>query len=270
MSAEGAAGVGRRRAGPAAGGRPQELAGLDKALAVLECFQDGGEQGLTDLSRHLGLHPTLVARTLATLERRGYVQQLGARGRYALGLTPLALASAAAGQVPLRRRALGVLQRLADAERLNANLAVLHQDAALFLARVSRNPADRVYTFVGKRVPLHYTGMGKALLLYAPEAEVRAVMARRGMPAMTPRTLTSVDDLLRELAAARERGYVAEREEYHPGQGCVAAPLRLPEPDAPAAAISVALASHELTAGREAALGRALLDAAFEIAQPVE
>jgi hypothetical protein len=32
----------------------------------------------------------------------------------------------------------------------------------------------------------------------------------------------------------------------------------------------VALASHELTAEREAALGRALLDAAFEIAQPVE
>jgi DNA-binding IclR family transcriptional regulator len=76
--------------------------------------------------------------------------------------------------------------------------------------------------------------------------------------------------LLRELAGALERGYVVEREEYHPVQGCVAATLRLPEPDASTAAISVALAAYDLTPEREAVLGRALLDAAFEIAQPVD
>lgn len=243
--------------------RPAVLS-LDKALSILACVAEGGQLSLTEISRRLELHPTIVSRMLDTLEQHGYVQQLGQRGKFAIGITPLVLANAAVAELPLRQQAIAVLQWLADTHRVATNLAILHSGRALYLAHVSREPALRLHTFAGKLAPLHCTAMGKALLFDRSETEVRELMAWRGLEAHTPYTLTAVEALLRELTTARERGYAVEREELQLGEMCIAAPLRLAALVAPAA-ISISVPLHDLADDREAVLTRALLDAVYEI-----
>jgi IclR family acetate operon transcriptional repressor len=174
------------------------------------------------------------------------------------------LANAALAELPLRRRALPVLQRLADAQRVATNLGILHEGLVLYLAHVPREQMRRVHAIAGKCAPVYATAMGKALLLGRPPASVRAITERRGLAPLTARTLTTLDALLADLAAAEARGYTVEREEQHPGAACLAAPLRTGD-GIPVAAISVAIPAHELTPEREQALGQAVLEAVYEI-----
>jgi DNA-binding IclR family transcriptional regulator len=247
--------------------RPAVLS-LDKALSILALFESGTPLGVAEIGRHLGLHQTIVSRMLNTLEAAGYVQQLGERGKYVMGVQPLVLANAALEQLPLRRTALPALTRLADAERVDTNLGMLHDGLVLYLAHVSRDPDLRAYAFIGKRVPAHCTAMGKALLLDATPQEVAALTNRAGLEGRTPYTITSLEALLADLEASRARRFTVEREELRLGAACVATPLPgAAAPGVRGAAISLSLPAHDLSDARLLDLGRALLDTAYGISQ---
>ena len=51
------------------------------------------------------------------------------------------------------------------------------------------------------------------------------MLTRRGLYGRTPRTLTSVPKLLKELERIREQGYALDDEENSLGVRCVAAPI---------------------------------------------
>src|SRR5471030_3156075 len=108
----------------------------------------------------------------------------------------------------------------------------------------------RMFTEVGRRVLPHCTGVGKALLSALSDDQVRAILARTGMPAQTEHTITSPDALVAELALVRERGYAIDDAEQEPGVRCVAVPVpsRLPGN----AAISVSGPSSRVTTERVA------------------
>jgi IclR family acetate operon transcriptional repressor len=94
----------------------------------------------------------------------------------------------------------------------------------------------RMFTEVGRRVLPHSTGVGKALLAGFPPEEVRALLARTGMPAATEKTITTADGFLAALEDVRRRGYAVDDNEQEIGVRCLAVPV----PDSPtAAAISI-------------------------------
>jgi IclR family acetate operon transcriptional repressor len=79
-----------------------------------------------------------------------------------------------------------------------------------------------MFTEVGRRVHLHSTGVGKALLGDLPDEAVRDIAARAGLPPATDRTITDVDGLLVALAEIRERGYAVDDGEQEIGVRCFA------------------------------------------------
>jgi DNA-binding IclR family transcriptional regulator len=73
-------------------------------------------------------------------------------------------------------------------------------------------------------MPAYCTGVGKAMLAYAPSARIEAVLAA-GLPRRTPRTIIAPGLLHQELATIRDRGVAMEYEESTIGVTCVAAPV---------------------------------------------
>ena len=70
----------------------------------------------------------------------------------------------------------------------------------------------------------HALAMGKVVLArLRPAALARYV--ERGLPRYTPSTITSPEELTRELRAVRANGYAVEREEFDVDFCCVAAPV---------------------------------------------
>jgi IclR family acetate operon transcriptional repressor len=208
---------------------------LQRAFELLERLADtGGEASLSELAASSGLPMPTIHRLIRTLVTLGYVRQNTNR-RYALGARLIRLGEHASLQFGTWARPL--LAELVDEVGETANLAVLERDEVVYVAQVaSRRHSMRMFTEVGRRVLPHSTGVGKALLAAFPDQEVRALLARTGMPAATEKTITTPDGFLAALEDVRRLGYAVDDNEQEIGVRCLAVSV----PDSPTAtAISV-------------------------------
>ncbi len=98
---------------------------------------------------------------------------------------------------------------------------MLDGEMAVYVAQAASSHSVRMFTEVGRRVHLHSTGVGKALLGELPEAAVRDIAVRAGLAAAT-RTITDVEALLAAVGEIRERGYAVDDGEQEVGVRCFA------------------------------------------------
>ncbi|MGH3328015.1 MAG: IclR family transcriptional regulator, partial [Streptomycetales bacterium] len=117
------------------------------------------------------------------------------------------------------------LAGLVDAIGETANMATLDGDEVVYVAQAPSRHSMRMFTEVGRRVLPHCTAVGKALLAQLPPAEVGAILARSGLPAQTPHTVTDAAELHAQLKAVRTHGYATDEGEQELGVRCVAVPV---------------------------------------------
>jgi DNA-binding IclR family transcriptional regulator len=198
---------------------------VDRAAALLlalgECAR---EVGVTELARRLGLHKSTASRLLATLQRRGLVEQDEESGKYRLGLVVIRLAERAGRTLDLRSLALPELEHLARLTHETAGLGILDADQVRFVAQADGPSLIAVGDWTGRSSSPHANASGKVLLASLAEREVLRIV-RRGLTCYTDRTVTDLEPLLEELARARRRGYATTASELEQGLNAVAAPV---------------------------------------------
>jgi IclR family acetate operon transcriptional repressor len=227
----------------AADGRATDgVQSVERAFRLLELMAEaGGEVGLSRLADDSGMPLSSIHRLVRTLVSNGLVRQLPNR-RYVLGPRLIHLGDIASRALAAWARP--HLARLVDAVGETANLAMLDGDRAVYVAQVPSRHSMRMFTEVGRRVQVHCTGVGKVLLAGLAEEEIRELLARSGMPAQTPRTVTDPDVLMAQLPRIGAQGYAVDDGEQEAGVRCVA--VRIPG-GAPAAAMSVSGPAGRLT-----------------------
>ena len=232
---------------------------VHRALDVLEALAAaGGTASLTDLAAACGLPVPTLHRLAGTLADRGYLRQAPDR-RYSLGsrLVPLGTDAHAL----LGERALPVLRGLAELTGESANLAVLTQGRAEYVAQAPGRHTMRTFTEVGNRVALHCTGVGKALLAAIAPAHAARLLGTGPLEARTAATLTDPAAVRSEIALIRERGYALDEGEMEVGVRCVAVGMPGPAP----MAVSVSGPAPRMTDDLIAAAVSALRAAAAEL-----
>jgi IclR family acetate operon transcriptional repressor len=106
------------------------------------------------------------------------------------------------------------------------HLAALQGDAVITLAVREARHAVRVDAGrIGKMEAPHATSLGKAILAWLPEDEMRRILAH-GMKRFTDKTITEFPALIESLRIVRRNGYALDREEFLPGVICVGAAIR--------------------------------------------
>lgn len=205
------------------GARRDRVQSLERAFELLDLMAAaGGETSLTQLSGSSGLPLPTAHRILRTLVANGYARQLPSR-RYALGAHLIRL-----GEVSARRLSTWAepeLARLVTRLGETANMAMLDGHKAVYVAQVPSEYSLRMSIEVGRRVLLHNSGVGKALLAQMSPAAIDEAIEALGLPARTERTITDKATLLRVLDETRERGYAVDDEEQELGVRCVSVPV---------------------------------------------
>ena len=198
---------------------------VDRAAALLLALGDcQGEAGVTELARRLGLHKSTASRLLATLQKRGLVEQDEETGKYRLGLVVIRLAERAERTLDLRGISMPELERLARLTHETTGLGILDADALLTVAQADGPNLIAVGDWTGRSTPLHCVASGKVLMAALAEREVLRIV-RRGLVSYTERTITELEPLLEELARIRRRGYATALGEYEMGLNAVSAPV---------------------------------------------
>ncbi len=157
-------------------------------------------------------------------------------------------------QIELRYLAAPELDALCHQTNETVHLAVLDKGEVVYLEKRESNHTIRMYSAVGRRAPVHCTGLGKAMLAFLPQSEQEVILCSRELRRYTPRTLTDREALTRELASIRERGYAMDLEEHEEDICCVAAPV-LDHCGRVVAAMSVTMPAFRTTNERLAELG---------------
>jgi DNA-binding IclR family transcriptional regulator len=185
------------------------------------------DNGMTnaEISRRLEIPKSSASYILRALERRGYLRRDVETNKYRLGLKALSLSQGALDGLDIRRVALPEMRRLMERSRLTAHLAVLDHGEAVYVEKVEAPGFVKMNIWVGRHMPIHCTSVGKALVAWLPEAEVKTLLKGRGMPRRTSKTIVVSARYLQELARVRGQGYAVDDEENNYGVRCVAAPI---------------------------------------------
>jgi DNA-binding IclR family transcriptional regulator len=199
---------------------------LRKALTVLNAVA-AAERPLTvaELAINAGIARPTAYRFVQTLVTAGYLAQDPLDGRLSISFAVLPLASSLLDRNRLRVEALPHLHNLAMKTGERANLGILHRDCVLYIAGVEKPALPTIYSRFGKNAPAHCCSLGKAILAFLPETEVRELLSRRPLTVYTPTTITSRAAFMKELAETRQRGYAIDRAEHVSASCCVAAPI---------------------------------------------
>jgi DNA-binding IclR family transcriptional regulator len=205
--------------------KTKSVPSLERALLVLERLAASSNGlSLSELTRNLGLPRSSTHCLLITLERMGYLLRNEQSGRYMFGMKLFSLANMTISGLNLRKQALPHLRALRGATGLTVHLAILEQNEAVIVEKIESLHQLRLGTWVGKRMGVHCTAAGKALISHWTEEEIDRLI-KHGLPRYNENTIISSRKLKNDLAKVRDLGYSVDDEEDTIGSRCIGAPI---------------------------------------------
>lgn len=199
---------------------------IERGLTILEVLGQS-KRGLTnaEISRKLKLPKSTASYILRTLKQKGYLHRDDDQGRYRLTAKLFSVGSQALRGLELHDIALPILQELVDKTSLAGHLAILDGYEAVYIEKIDKPGFIKMNTWVGRRLDVHCTAVGKALIAHLPQTTIEEIIKEKGLAKHTPKTITSPSQLFSELARVRAAGYALDKSENSLDVKCIAAPV---------------------------------------------
>ncbi|KUO48807.1 MAG: hypothetical protein APF76_18170 [Desulfitibacter sp. BRH_c19] len=243
----------------------QTVQSIDRGMDILEAFTyEKPELGLMEICHIVGLTKGTVYRIVYTLAERGYISKDPISSKYRLGPKAFEIGSVAMSQMEIRRTANPFLVKLSNITGETVHLVIHDRGEVLYLDKVDSPQSIRMNSFTGQRLPMHATGVGKVLLAYMSEEEVKSICNIKSLLRMTSNTIVSYEKLVQDLAVIKQNGYAFDNEESQEGLRCIAAPIR-DYSERVIAAISVSIPIMRFGDERVPSLLKNVLEIAAEI-----
>ena len=195
-----------------------------RVVSILDRLSLERSVSLETLSRDTHLAKPTVLRFLQTLQELGYVRR-DERERWAITFKLFSMGSRALEHLDLYVAARPVAEELAGELGETVHMGILEGDAAVYVLKIESKYTIRMFSRVGRRIPLYCTAIGKTLLAFSAPEERAAILKDLKLVAFTPKTLSSRHGLEAELEKIRARGYTIDDEEHEEGIHCIAAPV---------------------------------------------
>lgn len=201
---------------------------INHCFDILEMLIDSDQPlSLNDIAQKLEMSVSSVHSLLHTMIKRGYVDHLGPRQGYVLGPSLMNLCMTLSIESQLASIANPVILQLredCDNEtsylgfftNFSVNTIILHKSPKLL--GLGSSPI--------RSGGLHASSMGKCMLAFMSPREYKKWRDMTPvLPAFTPNTITSHEELEAELAVIREQGYAENRAENEEGVYTLACPI---------------------------------------------
>jgi IclR family pca regulon transcriptional regulator len=201
------------------------IAGLEKGLSVIECFNDANQRmTASQTGLRCGITRPAARRYLLTLTHLGYVATDGKL----FWLTPrvLRMGQSYLESARLPRIVQPFLQRVTAGTQESAFVSVMDGDDIVYIARNGSNRVMNTGYVLGARVPAQVTAAGLLLLALRGPEWVENWLSQRVLSAYTSHTIASKDRLRIELARIHAQGWALSEQQLELNYRGVAVPLR--------------------------------------------
>lgn len=204
----------------------KRIQSIERAFLVLELFNMKKEElSLSAISTMLGLSKSTTHGIISTMCDLGYIKQNKINSNYSLGYRILELYTTFTYMTDLLTTSKPFLRRLSDHTNITVQLAVLQDHEILYLHKVEAKMGLAFNSRIGACLPAYCTGLGKAMLAFQDESELKKIFKKLDFKKYTENTITSVEALEEELNSIRNNHLSVDAEEYQEGLTCFAVPI---------------------------------------------
>lgn len=195
-------------------------------LTLEACASTKGAMTIVELVSETGLAKTTVHRMCWMLVELGLLEH-SADG-FSVGSKMFALAAANPRISELRIAAIPHLVELQQRTGAMTNLAILSDGRALVVDGLFTRGTMHMPPLIGHALPLHCTGVGKAIAAQLdPQERDRLLFSKGPLPRATRDTIVQPGLLRQHLDRVAETGVAVSDREFLPGMKSVAAGFRL-------------------------------------------
>jgi len=194
---------------------------IDRAARILVRLVESDDVvTLSGVMEDTQLPKSTAARLLRALERNGLAQRRRGGGfRPGPVLVEYARRDSSVGD--LAALAWPFLERLGQTTGETTNVAIPTPGGVARVAQVNSNHPLGAGNWIGNKIPIHASSMGKVFMAFAAAQPPFGRLAKLG-----PNTITDLAGLLAELELVKRLGYATTWEELDAGLCSTAAPVR--------------------------------------------
>lgn len=201
---------------------------VENVLDLLEFFAaEGKPASLAEVSLHFGWPRSSAFNLLSTLVARGYLFELGGRGKFYPTPRWLTLAQSLSAAEPVPADLLALARTLNARTQETVCIGAASTGSLIYLEVVLSSERVRYAGEVGQRIPLHATAAGMAVLSQWPAAQRLAHLRKVEFERYGPGTPMGVEAVETEIRTSLQRGWFKSASNYSVDLGAVALPLPL-------------------------------------------
>ncbi len=186
-----------------------------RALAIIEVLAKAGKPLTpTEINEVLRFPKPTIHRLCGTLLEQGFLARDvdAKRLRPARRLRLISSGIMTSSRIHIARHA--ILRDVSEAIGETCNLSVPAEDGMLYVDRVETHWPMRFQLPVGSSVPFHCTASGKLFLSTLSKGQFEKLLATLTLERSAGNTIMDPDDLRREIAETRARGFSRDNEEF--------------------------------------------------------
>ena len=239
---------------------------IDRVFDIIELLAEHeAGLGVTEIARRLDLNKTTVHIIVNGILKRGYVEKTS-EGLYRLGLKFVAVSSHRLNSIELSTEARPYLMELTNQLGQCCHLAILDGCDAVYIDKVEIARNLRLYSQIGKRIPVYCSALGKSLLIDKEDWKIAEVLQACDYEPLTRKTIRSPQVAFDQIMEARITGWTIDDEEHDEGIRCFSAPI-YDYTGVIIAAISTSGPSMVYTKDRDEEIANLVIDTANQISE---
>lgn len=224
-------------------------------LELLSTIPDG--LSLTEIAEGIAAPKSSILPVVHTLAKRKFIFYDKGTQKYSIGIAAFSVGSSYVQQLSSMQFLQSEMQYITSHCKETCQLGIRDNDMVLYLAKIDSPEPLRMISYVGKRLPLYCTALGKSLLCDSSLEELKTLYPN-GLKAYTSHTITDIKVLYQQLQEIKQGGIAREYEEVSNNLQCFSIPLR--KNGKVIAALSVSVPSFRVNEEKEALIIRLLLE----------
>ncbi|WP_340098694.1 IclR family transcriptional regulator [Salinibaculum salinum] len=202
---------------------PRAVKSTDRTFRIVESLKQMDGARVTELARELDMANSTVHRHLQSLLENKYVVKKG--DVYHLGMRFLDIGDYVRNRREVFRLAEDKVNQLAEKTDERGEFLVEEYGEIVFVHREVGDNAVQADSHIGKRLPIHATSAGKAIMAFLPDERVSEIIEQKGLESYTENTITDEETLRDELEQIREDHVAFAQQEYIQQLNSVSVPI---------------------------------------------
>ena len=200
------------------------MSAVERTMLILETLSKAEAINLENMAKMTALPKATLLRFLSSLISLGYVYRDSA-DQYHLTLKMFMVGSRSLSHIDLVSTAKPFAKKLSQELGETVHMGILEDDEAVYVLKEESSYTLRMYSRVGKIIPLYCTAIGKVFLSEMSDEELDGYLSAHTLKPFTPKSLDE-SGLRAELKEIHSRGWAIDREEHEENIVCIASPIR--------------------------------------------